>query len=406
MSLPSAAQRAPVCPVDFSAEGFTPDRLAGYAAIRKAGPVVWYRPTNGFFITGYGDTLALLRDRRLAEPDIFIPWRKLGPKLGRDYSAALEFFDYLPFRWEGRRHAQLRRAMAIGLAPYMNGHPSIPRRVAAALSAARKADGLDVAAEFGNFLFFHIVCDLLGLDEDERAFITPVATMSRLLEWTLPLSYRDDFTRRIGEYVSVVERRAAVAIAAGTPGFFAAAYGALPEDEPDRMRATAILALILLMMGNDAIGGSISFTLADLLPRAERGRTGDGGRIWDGIADEAMRFASPVDLVTRVPLEDIEIAGCRIRKGEALIFSLICANHDPAKFGEWAGAVTPKPNSADGIPFGAGAHLCVGNRLSRAVVAEAFAALARLPPMRISGDITYGPGRVVRTVASLPVQFH
>jgi cytochrome P450 len=126
---------------------------------------------------------------------------------------------------------------------------------------------------------------------------------------------------------------------------------------------------------------------------------------WKGIADEALRYASPVDLLTRVALEELEVGGCRIGRGEALIFSLLCANHDPAQFGEFAGMVTAKSNSSDAIPFGAGAHLCVGNRLSRIVVAEAFSALAELPAMRAAGEVKYGPGRVVRTIASLPVEF-
>jgi cytochrome P450 len=404
MMLPPS-DRVPPCPIDFLADGFTRDRLAAYATIRQAGPIVWYRPTHGFLVTGYRDTLSLLRDHRLAEPDIFLAWHKLGPKLGRDYSDALEFFTYFPFRHEGQRHTQLRRAMAIGLAPYLGGHPAIGRCIERRLSPIRAAGGFDLAGEFGNFLFFDVVCDLLGIDPDQREYIRPIASMSRLLEWTLPASFRSSFADHIGAYLLVLEEHVARALRAEAPGFFTSAYNGLPAEEPQKLKATAILAAILMMMGNDAIGGCISFTTADLLqPGGAAARPAQAA--WGTIADEAIRFASPVDLLTRVAEDDVEVAGCSIAKGEALIFSLLCANHDPAEFGEFAGAVTEKANSASGIAFGAGAHLCVGNRLSRVVVAEAFEALAQLPAMRLAGEVVYGPGRVVRTVASLPVEFH
>ncbi|MEX0853310.1 MAG: cytochrome P450 [Bauldia sp.] len=399
--------RAPPCPVDFLTADFTRDRIAGYRAIRQAGPLVWYRPARGFLVTGYRDTTSALRDQRLAEFDIFFDWRKLGPKLGRDYSQALEFFSYMPFRHEGQRHAQLRRAMATGVAPYVGGHPAIRARIDRTLAGVVDDGGCDLANQFANFLFFDVMCDLLAIGEDERGFIKPIATMSRLLESTLPLSHRNRFADHIGGYVGFLREHAARALQRQEPGFFTGVHNALPADEPDKLKATAILATIILMMGNDAIGGCISFPVDNLLSETDRqGRPLVAQPSWAEISDDAIRFASPVDLLTRVATEDVEIVGCLVEKGETLIFSLICANHDPAEFGEWADSVTVKPNKETGIPFGAGSHLCVGNRLARVVVKEAYEALARLPQMRISGDLVYGEGRVVRTIASLPVEFN
>ena len=159
-------------------------------------------------------------------------------------------------------------------------------------------------------------------------------------------------------------------------------------------------------MANDATAGCINFPVLSMLDEAGH----DGHRRvpqqrWGEISDDAIRYASPVDVLSRMATQDMEIVGYPLRKGELVLFSLICANHDPTRFGESADAVTLEPGKRIGIPFGIGTHVCVGNKLSRVILKEAYAALARLPAMRTTGRPTYGIGKTIRTITSLPIEF-
>jgi cytochrome P450 family 109 len=80
--------------------------------------------------------------------------------------------------------------------------------------------------------------------------------------------------------------------------------------------------------------------------------------------EEVLRYRPPVLAIRRLPLCDVELAGQQIKRGEAVIAWLGCANHDPSQF--------PHPERFDiernpkrHIPFGHGIHTCLGAPLAR-----------------------------------------
>jgi cytochrome P450 len=402
-----ASQRAPACPVDFWAADFTGRSYAGYRTIRATAPIVWYRPGHCFLVTRYRDAVSILRDPRFGAFDMFVIWHKLARKLGRDYRDALDLISYFSFRTDDARHDMLRRVVARGVAPYAGGHPAIRQRVDRKLKAAARDGGFDLASDFARYLFFDVMCDLMGIGEEERDLIRAISTETRILEATLSMSFRDEFAASISGHLAILRRHVAAVLERGEPGFIATVHAALPDEETDKLKATATLVTVILMMANDATGGCITFPVLNLLtekdasghPLVEQPR-------WGEISDEAIRYASPVDIVSRSPREDVEIAGSHIRAGELVMLSLMCANHDPAEFGEEADAVSINAGKGMGIPFSAGMHVCVGNRLSRIIIRQAYEALAALPPLRLAGEPTYGDGKVVRTITTLPVEFN
>jgi cytochrome P450 len=92
-----------------------------------------------------------------------------------------------------------------------------------------------------------------------------------------------------------------------------------------------------------------------------------------------------------------------VRAGQVVMLSPFAANRDPAVF-EDPGKILQRPNLDTGLAFAAGAHVCVGLRMSRNIVRCAFNALAALPQMRLAGAGVQGSGRAVRTLVSLPVE--
>jgi cytochrome P450 len=226
--------------------------------------------------------------------------------------------------------------------------------------------------------------------------------MSWILEGTSPMRRRDTVAQQIEVCFSHLHKHVAELVAEADDGFIGRAFHALPPDEDDPAGAVAAIACVILIMGNDAVGSCLTNGVQKL-------KTEDSHPVaqsdWESIADDAMRYVAPIDFMNRIAARDTIIAGCPVAKGERVLVSPLCANHDTAEFGDLTASITVKPDKNIGLTFGAGSHVCVGNRFSRTVIRLAFAGLAELPELSIAGEAVRGAGKVVRTVVSLPVQF-
>ena len=102
--------------------------------------------------------------------------------------------------------------------------------------------------------------------------------------------------------------------------------------------------------------------------------------------EEFLRYDSPAQIVRGVAVEEIELRGCRIKKGDMIVILLGACNRDPAVF--------PKPDKLDiqrspnkHISFSEGIHYCLGASLARAEGKIAIATLInRLPGFRLKTD--------------------
>jgi cytochrome P450 len=125
--------------------------------------------------------------------------------------------------------------------------------------------------------------------------------------------------------------------------------------------------------------------------------------------EEFLRYDSPVHNATeRYAMEDLEISGVRIARGDKVLAGLAAANHDPRQF--------PNPETFDicrennrHLSFGQGIHYCVGAPLARMEGQIAFSLLLeRLPDMRLaksSESLEYRPNMFLRGLKELPVRF-
>src|SRR6266511_155022 len=81
--------------------------------------------------------------------------------------------------------------------------------------------------------------------------------------------------------------------------------------------------------------------------------------------EEFLRYDSPVQLLGRTLMEDVEIGGRHIRKGEQLVPVIGAANRDPAQFSEPDILDIGRPDNRH-LSFGCGIYFCLGAPLARA----------------------------------------
>ncbi len=142
---------------------------------------------------------------------------------------------------------------------------------------------------------------------------------------------------------------------------------------------------LLLVAGNvtttDMIGNGVK---AFLEHPQQREKLLANPELLGAAVEEVLRYDSPVTNSGRISHDEIEIAGCPIRRGESLNVSLASANRDPA--------VYENPDSFDierkPIPhqaFGGGRHHCLGASLARLEGGEAILRLLqRFPHLALS----------------------
>ncbi|MGV9802711.1 cytochrome P450 [Mycobacterium sp. NPDC003449] len=93
-------------------------------------------------------------------------------------------------------------------------------------------------------------------------------------------------------------------------------------------------------------------------------------------ADEIVRWATPVTSFQRTALEDTELAGVAIKKGQRVVMFYRSANFDEDVFDDpYAFDILRDPNPHVGFG-GTGAHYCIGANLARMTIDLMFNAIA------------------------------
>ncbi|MFC7387123.1 cytochrome P450 [Sphaerisporangium rhizosphaerae] len=165
--------------------------------------------------------------------------------------------------------------------------------------------------------------------------------------------------------------------------------GAEPTEDGLTLKEAVGVANLLVIAGQETSAGLLSLTVLSLLRDPAQGDLvrSDPERWAEPAVTEALRYWTLVQHgAARVATRGTELAGQRIRAGDAIIVHLASANRDPAVFAE--------PDTFDitretrtHLAFGHGAHHCLGSAVSQAQVQRAVVELfGRLPALRLAGD--------------------
>jgi cytochrome P450 len=110
--------------------------------------------------------------------------------------------------------------------------------------------------------------------------------------------------------------------------------------------------------------------------------------------------------MSRVALEDTEIAGCPVPKGRRVTLSFPAANRDPSVFPDPDTVILDRAENRH-VAFGAGIHRCAGSNLARLELRTALQTwIERVGPFELAdpNTVTWAGGQV-RGPRSVPVTF-
>jgi unspecific monooxygenase len=178
------------------------------------------------------------------------------------------------------------------------------------------------------------------------------------------------------------------------------------EEAGDRLSHDELLAtcLLLLVAGHETTANLIgNGTLALMEHRDQWERLTADPSLARPAVEELLRFDSPVQMIQRIPQEDIAVGAITVPAGSFVGMLLGAANRDPEAF--------PEPDrldiTRDGAPlvaFGGGIHFCLGAPLARLEVQLALKTFAeRVPDLRCDADPVWRDSFVIHGLHSLSV---
>ena len=359
-----------------------------YRGLRETAPVHWVEQHraardgmsaesgNGYYaLTRHADVAAVSKNSKA-----FSSWEngaiiRFPEGIEREM---VEMQRVIIINQDAPEHTHTRRIVSRAFTPRAVGgldeamHERAHRIVRDALEKGEVDFVTEVAAE----LPLQVIADLLGVPQEDRG---------KLFEWSnAMMSGEDPEYEGQSEVASAEILGYAMAMAADrlanpredlvTQLVHADKDGrGLTEDE------FGFFVIALTVAGNETTRNAMSHGMNAFLDHPAQWEVWKSERPTT-MVDEVIRWATPVNVFQRTALEDVEVGGVAVRKGQRVGLFYGAANFDPAVFQDpYAFDVRRDPNPH--LAFGGhGAHYCIGANLARMEVGALFGALADVAP--------------------------
>jgi pimeloyl-[acyl-carrier protein] synthase len=386
------------------------DPYSLYARLRERDPFHRSRLFDGWVLTRYDDITAVLKDARFSADDRkrsdFNVQRENMMRSG--VAEADEEQTPSMLRMDPPDHTRLRSLVNRAFTP--RAVEALRARaeaiVAENLDESASRGSMDVIRDLAYPLPVIIIAEMLGVPAEDR---------EKFKHWSdeavMQLGFSNDYdtlrrSRAAGQelqeyFESIAEERRKQPRDDLLSALLAA------EQEGDRLTAKEVMVTcqLLLVAGNETTTNLIGNGLLALMKQPAKLREfREDASITETAIEELLRFDSPVQATSRIPLEDMEFRGHDFRRGQQVMLLLGAGNRDPDQF--------PEPDRMDlrreenrHLSFSQGIHYCLGAPLARLEGAIALRALVeRFPDMRLaSRKEDWGSNFVLKGLKSLPV---
>jgi cytochrome P450 len=403
--------------LDFLSVALTPefreDPYEFFHLLREHEPV-HQTPFGVYLVSRHADAAAIVRDPHLStnqqNSDLFRAFAEANPPSEDD--AVGQMNNVVMLFMDPPDHTRLRSLVSKAFTPKMveRLRARVQDIVDERLDAveARGEGRMDVVTDLAYPLPVVIICELLGVPpEDHATFQSWSSELAASIDPD-PLITPDQQARIeaagnafLEYFADLIERRRESL----NDDLLSALIEA--EEGGDRLSEDELLgtALFLLIAGHETTVNLIgNGTLALLRYRDELERLRDNPSLDRHAVEELLRFDSPVQLTQRITLDDYEVGGVMIPRGQNLIPLLGAANRDPAEFDEPDRLDLGRENANRNVAFGGGHHFCLGASLARLEGAVAIGTLVRrFPDIELAGEPVRRTTFTLRGLEHLPV---
>ena len=376
-------------------DGFVQNPYLAYHEIRARSPFFFWEQYGFWCAASHRLVSALLRDRRFGRQILHVMGREeLGwPEPPEHLRAFLDVDRHSLLELEPPAHTRLRTLVnrAFVSRQVERLRPRVAALAHGLIDGFEGQGKTELIDSFATPVPVIVIAELLGVPPEDAPL---------LLDWShrMVAMYQFGRTRAVEDAASA----AAADFAAYLRGLLARRRAAPRDDllshlaaaheREDRLSEGELVStcILLLNAGHEATvhaaGNGVKGLLEAGLDPAEVFRDDASAA---RMVEEMLRHDPPLHLFTRYALEDVEIEGAAIRRGETVGLLLAAANRDPARF-EDPDRLDPRRDATAQLAFGAGIHFCIGAPLARLELQVALPILfERLPGLRLAAPPRY-----------------
>ncbi|MDA7725440.1 cytochrome P450 [Pseudomonadales bacterium] len=166
--------------------------------------------------------------------------------------------------------------------------------------------------------------------------------------------------------------------------------------------------LLLIVGGNDTTRNSISGGVIGLNKYPDQyQKLRDNPDLIPNMVSEMVRWQTPVIHMRRTALEDYELGGKQIKKGDKVIMWYLSGNRDESVFEDAEKMIIDRPNARSHVAFGFGVHRCMGNRLAEMQLRILWEEIVkRFDKVEVVGEVERLPNNFIRGIKDVPVILH
>ncbi|OKH79463.1 steroid C27-monooxygenase [Mycobacterium sp. ST-F2] len=362
------------------------------AELRKSEPVHWVDVpggTGGFgdkgywIVTRYDDVKEVSKRNDIfgSAPDGAIPvWPQAMTRDAVDVQRAVLL------NMDAPQHTRLRKIISRGFTPRAIGRlqAELNERAQKIAEAAAASGTGDFVEQVSCELPLQAIAGLLGVPQEDR---------DKLFNWSNEMTAGED-----PEYAHIDPAASSFELITYAMNM-AAERAKNPTDDIVTQLVQAdfdgeklsddefgFFVVMLAVAGNETTRNSITHGMIAFSQNPEQWELYKKERP-ESAADEIVRWATPVTAFQRTALEDTELGGVKIKKGERVVMSYRSANFDEEVFeNPHTFDIMRTPNQHVGFG-GTGAHYCIGANLARMTINLMFNAIAdHMPDLASIGE--------------------
>ncbi len=415
-----------------------------YEKLRAQDPIHWDEEMGFWVFTRYTDIDSLYTDERFSRAQgLMRGFQRLSESEQKMAQPVYHSFSKTMFYADPPYHTHLRGLMNNAFTPRRveQLRPYIQKIVDDLLDAVQIENQMDVIHDLAYPLPVMVICELLGLPSHDRARFKSwsddlfailgtvrhaphlmeraAQSLDEMTEYVTDLSHKrreqpgDDL---LSALLSVAEDGGELSC----PHDFHHSVsphvqhmGQTVHETVHEREATAMLTQeelvaninILLSTGHETTTHLIGNGILALMQNPDQlQKLQNQPALLNSTIEEMLRYDNPVQITYRSAVEDAEINGKMIRKGDLVNSILGSANRDPGRFTN-PDHFDIARNEGRHLGFGLGIHFCIGASLVRLEAEIVFATiLRRFPKIRLATEnLEWQEHPIFRGLKSLPV---